>query len=79
MFRVRGLGLVFKAHRLVYHAPLGLRVIQKKKKRTCGAGPSTLSACVIFTNAGAVVGSGSLELLLSALPGQHLFVVEENV
>ena len=30
--RFRG-GLVFKALRLVYHSTLGLRVIQKKKKR----------------------------------------------
>ena len=30
--RFRG-GLVFKAHRLVYHSTLGLRVIKKKKKR----------------------------------------------
>ena len=29
--RCRG-GLVFKAHRLVYHSTLGLRVIKKKKK-----------------------------------------------
>jgi len=29
--RFRG-GLVFKAHRLVYHSALGLRVIKKKKK-----------------------------------------------
>ena len=29
--RFRG-GLVFKAHRLVYHSTLGLRVINKKKK-----------------------------------------------
>ena len=26
-------GLVFKAHRLVYHSTLGLRVIKEKKKR----------------------------------------------
>jgi len=26
-------GLVFKAHRLLYHATLGLRVIKKKKKK----------------------------------------------
>jgi len=31
--RFRG-GLVFKAHRLVYHSTLGLRVIKKKKKGT---------------------------------------------
>ena len=36
-FRVWGLplfrgGLVFKAHRLLYHSTLGLRVIKKKKK-----------------------------------------------
>jgi len=30
--RFRG-GLVFKAHRLLYHSTLGLRVITKKKKR----------------------------------------------
>jgi len=30
--RFRG-GLVFKAHRLVYHSTLGLRVIKKKEKR----------------------------------------------
>ena len=29
--RFRG-GLVFKAHRLLYHSILGLRVIKKKKK-----------------------------------------------
>ena len=28
---IRG-GLVFKAHRLLYHSTLGLRVIKKKKK-----------------------------------------------
>ena len=31
MKRFRG-GLVFKAHRLVYHATLGLRVIKKREK-----------------------------------------------
>ena len=31
MKRFRG-GLVFKAHRLLYHSTLGLRVIKKKKK-----------------------------------------------
>jgi len=30
--RFRG-GLVFKAHRLLYHSTLGLRGIKKKKKR----------------------------------------------
>ena len=30
--RFRG-GLVFKAHRLLYHSPLGFRVIKKKKKK----------------------------------------------
>jgi len=33
--RFRG-GLVFKAHLLLHHSTLGLRVI-KKKKRSCGA------------------------------------------
>jgi hypothetical protein len=31
MERLRG-GLVFKAHRLLYHSTLGSRVIKKKKK-----------------------------------------------
>jgi len=30
--RFRG-GLVFKAHRLLYHSTLGLRVIKNKKRR----------------------------------------------
>ena len=30
--RLRG-GLVFKAHRLVYHPTLGLRLIKKRKKK----------------------------------------------
>jgi len=34
--RFRG-GLVFKAHRLVYHSTLGLTVIKKKKKVTRSA------------------------------------------
>ena len=33
MNRFRG-GLVFKAHRLLYHSTLGSRVIKKKKRRT---------------------------------------------
>jgi len=35
--RFRG-ELVFKAHRLVYHSNLGLRVIKKKKKKESGHG-----------------------------------------
>jgi len=35
MQRFRG-GLVFKAHRLLYHSTLGLRVIKKKKKKGLG-------------------------------------------
>ena len=31
-FRVHTPGLVFKAHRLLYHSTLGLRVINTKKK-----------------------------------------------
>ena len=30
--------LVFKAHRLLYHSTLGLRVIKKKKKKVQGLG-----------------------------------------
>jgi len=29
-------GLVFKAHRLVYHLTLGVKVIKKKKKKELG-------------------------------------------
>jgi len=36
-------GLVFKAHRLLYHSTLGLRVIKKKrKKRRVAAGSHRL-------------------------------------
>jgi len=35
--RLRG-GLVFKAHRLVYHSTLGLRVIKKKNTPARGFG-----------------------------------------
>ena len=35
LLRVQG-GLVFKAHRLVYHSTLGLRVIKKKNKKKGG-------------------------------------------
>jgi len=35
--RFRG-GLVLKAHRLLYHSTLGLRVIKKKKSRVEGVG-----------------------------------------
>ena len=37
MKRFRG-GLVFKAHRFVYHSTLGSRVIKKKKKDRGGVG-----------------------------------------
>jgi len=33
--RFRG-GLIFEAHRLLYHSTPGLRVIKKKKKSPCG-------------------------------------------
>ena len=42
--RFRG-GLVFKAHRLLYHSPLGLIVIKKKKKRRMRLRTTTLQKC----------------------------------
>jgi len=56
MQRFRG-GLVFKAHRLLYHSTLGLRVIKKKKKKTrswkwvrlfCGTHPSPFGVNMTF-------------------------------
>ena len=50
--RFRG-GLVCKAHRLVYHSTLGLRVI--KKKKTCEvwyAADLALVNCLGFENLG---------------------------
>jgi len=35
MWRFRG-GLVFKAHRLLYHSTLGLNIIKKEKKKKKG-------------------------------------------
>ena len=37
-------GLVFKAHRLVYHSTLGLLVIKKKKKYRGGVGIAVVVA-----------------------------------
>ena len=37
--RFRG-GLVFKAHRLVYHSTLGWRIIKKKEEERVGRKPS---------------------------------------
>ena len=42
MQRFRG-GLVFKAHSLLYHSTLGLRVIQKKRFGISGADPLELA------------------------------------
>jgi len=42
--RFRG-GLVFKAHRLVYHSNLGLREIKKKKKLLCRMSQTMLLLC----------------------------------
>jgi len=39
--RFRG-GLVFKAHRLLYHSTLGLRVIKKKRRRALRVAASAL-------------------------------------
>ena len=51
MKRFRG-GLVFKAHRLLYHSTLGLRVI----KRRCGGAPAAISVgATIASGAGACV------------------------
>jgi len=44
--RFRG-GLVFKAHRLLYHSTLGVRVIQKRRRRPGdGAGAERSAACL---------------------------------
>ena len=42
--RFRG-GLVFKAHRLLYHSTLGLRVTKKKKKKMDRSGRTNRAAC----------------------------------
>jgi len=53
-------GLVFKAHRLVYHPTLGLRVIKKKKKK------KNLVEFRLLFNEGAV---GEQRQELSLFPG----------
>jgi len=57
--RFRG-GLVFKAHRLVYHSTLGLRVIKKKKRRS--RVPSSSFRVAVFGVG--VLGRGGRHLLL---------------
>ena len=66
--RVQGLrdGLVFEAHRLLYHSTLGLRVIKKQKKgagcRVQGAGCRVQGAgCKGVTSGSGGGGSGGLE------------------
>ena len=54
MKRFRG-GLVFKAHRLVYHSTLGLGVTKKKKEDTCRRGVAFRNAAFIGSR---VQGSG---------------------
>ena len=44
--RTRERGLVFKAHRLVYHSTLGLSVIKKKKKKKVTVGISAVQGAV---------------------------------
>ena len=44
MKRFRG-GLVFKAHKLVYHSTLGLRVIKKKKGTPDNTSPQDPAGC----------------------------------
>jgi len=59
---------VFKAHRLLYHSTLGLRVIKKKKRAVY---PATHSQSVTFGVQGSgfgVQGSG----FTSSLPGAEL-------
>ena len=40
-------GLVFKAHRLLYHSTLGLRAIKKKKKKDALIATGTVSKEVL--------------------------------
>ena len=49
--RFRG-GLVFEAHRLVYHSTLGLRVINKKKKTRLKVLEQRTCSGVVVTEAG---------------------------
>jgi len=44
MEKFRG-GLVFEAHRLVYHSTLGLRVIKKKRRPPNGGVPRSQPRC----------------------------------
>ena len=46
--RFRG-GLVFKAHRILYHSTLGLRVIKKKKKKVTEPGGVALRMLTYLT------------------------------
>ena len=56
MQRFQG-GLVFKAHRLLYHPTLGLSVSRKKKKKGC-AGDMVVSIKVSLTLLGNQMGKG---------------------
>ena len=42
-------GVVFEAHRLVYHSTLGLRVIKKKKKKASSKHHSSSTAACFYS------------------------------
>jgi len=64
--RFRG-GLVFKAHRLVYHSTLGLRVIKKKKHRYLACPVSRSIRKAALTGAALVGAERTLRFVRSLL------------
>ena len=61
-------GLVFKAHRLLYHPNLGLRVIKKKKRREHCTGTRTASQCKATTL------SDKMRVLISCRKSIHICI-----
>ena len=55
LLRFRG-GLVFKAHRLLYHSTLGLRLIKKKKNRLLPAVGISYENCFHLSSYTSILG-----------------------
>jgi len=73
--RFRG-GLVFKAHRLLYHSTLGLRVIKKKKNLESGVGVHHLPAKNRINVISRLETGANAKVLIHHLPSEHRVEVQ---
>ena len=77
MKRFRG-GLVFEAHRLLYHSTPGLRVIKKKKKSAEGFGVNQINFSGTVPASATFKRLGSRVKEFGAVPGTQLHFPAER-